>query len=1519
MAPRAIVIFLYFLFFGCVLADDGDDFSNNLFTDLGPLLALFGERVTMQFLSQAMGISDCIILSMAPLGIVTTIVAAIRVGGPSWLKALIGRATENLAAAELELMSSSSNEVCELWNGRDVVRCAGSAPVWEFICLLPRTGLPKNPKVKIMSLEDAENDPYFYIKRLRRNERTFSNKMRALFGVNKQDGSAEDGIKEKSNPQSDEVIIIRNLKHDVPNISHNRHRNSGRGELHLAACFGILLQVGFILYCSFIAQYSKLKPHFQKDDHAVASYAFPLTIIGSVILSIGMFICSHVVESSTLEETFQPAEHWRARLVWLQQEKTVGDEEFKSFALYTGEDQPNIITSSRADHGKDSDEKQRQGSEGLKDFTITTVVGTVISLVGYVAQFIGFRGMHWSVSVASLIAVLTMAAVRAWIRRGLAKPMFCRGLLPGFELDWFADSLRTVGNAPWYNDLDGSSQEENTNSLSRRSTSTNQDELTKSDDQSTTKEPLICEAQDYTTMRQSLAKLADWRGPVSQEAIAVSLAIEATMNLLDDNLGLEEFSWGYKIQAASLNEQELKFRVIKQSDGKWKAHAGEIEAALSLRLFYVKSQQETQSLAKAIHKSGNPLDDDKWLRVKGEMPDMGIRILGPNTMQLQRHLDWWIPTDGPEILKGEAVYIPAEADQTNDSGKHQINTFGSMVPGSTKFELDESRVVGFDPRQQLKVVTGSHPQLSYPYYQNSQAGKWNFSISEGEGENTNDILCIQSLDSLEILYAKDMFSTFMWAVVESLERPVGGKTYIKTSQAKLENKDSWRRLGLENDDISRLAAAIQSTGLCNTHDAHINIITPLSIQRKLPEVDSIVEMVRNYTEPLEALHLWADAGQVYLRLCEHLTAFAFGSYTYTRAVAVLATFRKTLQDMIRREMTGVYESRLEEELTKVMLTKAMENVDAEFQDHLGSLCELQDTSRWQKCYSGAERFFLLQDQESIISNSFDVYKEMDRQHLSRPDKDDAREKDIFDRTFLHYCAAFTYHRERWYENNNYPAGSEQFLQKMRRWIEQGVDINARDIRGWTPLHYACCCAGKASTQVVQLLLEKGASVDVQGREGTAPIHCAARAGHLEMVEMLLEFGANIDIADGYGNTALHEAVPNKSDDIFETLCKRGCQKRRNKHGRAAFHIAAMRGGLSSAIRHLGDSANSRDSQKKTPLYLAVEFGHKDFVQQLLELPQVEVNVRGYRDLTPLQVACKKGNDGIAEILLEAGADVNAGGDDTTPLYHAVQEQMESTVKLLTENGANVNFVNPHGLTALHTAAQMGHSAIFEYLLRGGADANAGAGTRVGTPLHTASARVDGNPLIQRLIDSGAGVDETNADGETPLHLAATFGKQANIELLIKNGANKEARDGRGSTPLLLSVSDTPDKQPKECIRLLIRLGANVTVADEVGRTLLCLVARDENLADLIPEVLRAGAVIEEADEEGYTPLHLAVWYQCTEAIKLLVEHGASVEATNNEGDTPPMIAERVGLADWWRENIPPSTEWWRVSSVKLAA
>ena len=88
-------------------------------------------------MSQSTGWADHVILAMAPLGILTAVVAAIRVGGPSWLRAIIGRAREPRAVAEAELMSSTSHEVCELWNGQEVVRVMGEGPIREFIIMVP--------------------------------------------------------------------------------------------------------------------------------------------------------------------------------------------------------------------------------------------------------------------------------------------------------------------------------------------------------------------------------------------------------------------------------------------------------------------------------------------------------------------------------------------------------------------------------------------------------------------------------------------------------------------------------------------------------------------------------------------------------------------------------------------------------------------------------------------------------------------------------------------------------------------------------------------------------------------------------------------------------------------------------------------------------------------------------------------------------------------------------------------------------------------------------------------------------------------------------------------------------------------------------------------------------------------------------------------------------------------------------------------------------------------------------------
>ncbi|KAK0701268.1 hypothetical protein B0H67DRAFT_500689, partial [Lasiosphaeris hirsuta] len=115
-------------------ADDaGDPFANNLLTDLAPILALFGEQVTKQFMSRSLTVYDCIIFASCPVGIMTAVVSVIRVAAPNAWKAIVGRAMESRAASELEVLSSTSDEVCELSNGSGVVRVMGSPQVLELI------------------------------------------------------------------------------------------------------------------------------------------------------------------------------------------------------------------------------------------------------------------------------------------------------------------------------------------------------------------------------------------------------------------------------------------------------------------------------------------------------------------------------------------------------------------------------------------------------------------------------------------------------------------------------------------------------------------------------------------------------------------------------------------------------------------------------------------------------------------------------------------------------------------------------------------------------------------------------------------------------------------------------------------------------------------------------------------------------------------------------------------------------------------------------------------------------------------------------------------------------------------------------------------------------------------------------------------------------------------------------------------------------------------------------------------
>ncbi|KAH6887638.1 hypothetical protein B0T10DRAFT_549622 [Thelonectria olida] len=114
-----------------------EEFTNNFATDLAPIISLFGEQVTKQFLSESTSILDTIIFAVGPLGILTAIVSCIRVCGGSFLRSLVGRAREPHGMPEIEVCSSTSENVCELWSNGGICRVFGRPKLLEFIYRAP--------------------------------------------------------------------------------------------------------------------------------------------------------------------------------------------------------------------------------------------------------------------------------------------------------------------------------------------------------------------------------------------------------------------------------------------------------------------------------------------------------------------------------------------------------------------------------------------------------------------------------------------------------------------------------------------------------------------------------------------------------------------------------------------------------------------------------------------------------------------------------------------------------------------------------------------------------------------------------------------------------------------------------------------------------------------------------------------------------------------------------------------------------------------------------------------------------------------------------------------------------------------------------------------------------------------------------------------------------------------------------------------------------------------------------------
>ena len=256
----------------------------------------------------------------------------------------------------------------------------------------------------------------------------------------------------------------------APNISLNIHSGSRTGELYAAALCGIILQFGMLVFCGFSVYHPRFSQGFPKNDQKIRPYAFPAMATGTIILAIGMVICSFVVEDSTEEKVYfvpettgtstgngehpRPQRDLKVRILWLQKSHVVSDQKFDSHVIFgpnkSGPRGGTGILTSRRDAKTESDSTNRRTSLPrrqpwwkMKAIASTrreflTILGVFFGLAGFVLQFQGLRGMNWSASIAQLVCILLMTIWRASVRRGLIAIPVAQQVLEDHEMDWLA-------------------------------------------------------------------------------------------------------------------------------------------------------------------------------------------------------------------------------------------------------------------------------------------------------------------------------------------------------------------------------------------------------------------------------------------------------------------------------------------------------------------------------------------------------------------------------------------------------------------------------------------------------------------------------------------------------------------------------------------------------------------------------------------------------------------------------------------------------------------------------------------------------------------------------------------------------------------------------------------------------------------------------------------------------------------------------------------------------------------------
>ncbi|MBM1106626.1 ankyrin repeat domain-containing protein [Aurantibacter crassamenti] len=382
------------------------------------------------------------------------------------------------------------------------------------------------------------------------------------------------------------------------------------------------------------------------------------------------------------------------------------------------------------------------------------------------------------------------------------------------------------------------------------------------------------------------------------------------------------------------------------------------------------------------------------------------------------------------------------------------------------------------------------------------------------------------------------------------------------------------------------------------------------------------------------------------------------------------------------------------------------------------------------------------------------------------------------------------------------------LELMEYFIGKGANLNLKDSHGYSPSSFAAA-SGQLDLKVYELFIKNGSDLKNEKDHHGANILlvAAARAKDLKLVDFLISIGLDINTTDDDGNGIFNYAAKGGNISVLKTLNERGVSiKKSDKTGENAILFASSGGGRGSSI--------------------GIE------VFEYLEGIGVAPNVVAKNGVTPIHNLSRSSSDiKIFDYFIAKGVDPNAKDQEgNTAFLNSISRNKLETISYFTEKTKDINQTNNDGQSALALAIQNNSAEVVNYLISKGAKTD--VLDKDGNNLAYYLFETRGNPKdfdskVQALTKAGFNFKSPQADKSTIWHLAV--GKN-NIDLLKKVsgfGADINAKDSQGNTPLLNAAMKTNNT---EILKYLIANGADIKSTTEFGETVLDLAKENELLA-----------------------------------------------------------------------------------------